>query len=179
MRELHLVVVMAALLFTGATPVSAGEPAAASSEQIVGFAIVPAPGAFDPYSIVSVCPINGSWGVFWHTPPGVDEEKASRARNQLQLSAFPECLELFVRTDPATLQIVENALRSTAPSGKTKRVDPDAADASIVAVQKRWTEFGVGEAIIEAAETNARGERVAKVMAACERLSAATKRKAN
>lgn len=177
MRDNWILVVVMALVVLGSTCALADEPGTSAGGQLVAFGIVPEPTAFDPYSLVSVCPINGSWGVFWHTPPGVDAHKATRARNQLQLSEFTECLSLFVSTDPATLQVVERAIPSTDPSGKTKRMDDAAADASIVAVKKRWAEFAVGEAITEAAETGARGERVAKVMAACEKLAAVEREK--
>ena len=140
-------------------------------------AFVPPPAAeFDPYSVVSVCPIPsryGPWAVAWHVPPGVDSAKAKRAVDELKDPAFSDCLARFVHSDPATLALVKKAMQGIDTSVQPPLIDWEAATASNDAVRKRWTAFGVDEAIREVAETGLRGDRVAKVLAACEQLAAA------
>lgn len=142
-------------------------PAASEEPDVHGFAVIP---AFDPFSVVSVCPFRGSWSVAWHTPPGVDVEKATRARDHLNTPDFNDCLARIVSTDPATLAVVEKGIRGIDVSKDPPVIDVPAATASNEAVRKRWTSLGVDAAIREVADTGRRGEAVAGVLAACAKL---------
>ncbi len=129
---------------------------------------------WDPYSVVSVCPFRDAWWIAWHTPPGVDAAKASRVRSQLNETDFNECLAALVVSDAETRAAVERGIRGIDVSKSPPTIDIEAAQASNTAVYKRWTAFGVNAAINEVAETGERGERVAEVLAACDKLQPPT-----
>ncbi len=125
---------------------------------------------FDPFNLVSVCPVGTSWAVMWHVPPGTDRKKGETASFQLNEGRFNDCLALLIRSDPDTAALVTTALKSIDTSTAPATIDADAITASTDAVKKRWASFGVGEAITEVAETGQRGKKVEHVLAGCEQV---------
>jgi hypothetical protein len=120
------------------------------------------PKAFNPFDVVSVCPIaaNGrSWAVAWH--PGADGPNQASARvfRYLQGPDVDECLTLMVESDKETDDAVE-----TFAKNPTVELGFKAAKA----VQRRWTLYGVDQAITEVAASGNRGAKVARMLAACE-----------
>lgn len=125
---------------------------------------------FDPYLMVSACPFGSSWAVMWHVPPQVDRKKGEMVTFHLNEPEFNNCLTFLIRSDPDTATLVTAAMKSIDLTTDPPTVDGDAVAASTQAVKKRWSAFGVGEAITQVAETGERGQKVKAVLLACDKL---------
>ncbi len=126
-------------------------------------------------SMVGVCPIAGQpegWAVVWHTEiPGpqsvplkqIERTKSERVFKYLEAPDFDGCLRSLIESDPkahAAVRALQGATESKPFKVAYKRVN------------RRWRHFGVDEAIEEVANSGKRGERVERVLKACESLKA-------
>jgi len=119
---------------------------------------------FDPFDVVGVCAVKSetrTWAVVWHPGAGGFDSASIRVFRHLEAKDIDDCLTLLIESDDTTRQAVLQFASN--PTNENALLANRAA-------RRRWSAFGVDQAIREVAETGARGPNVERVLVACREV---------